>query len=78
MPPPIFGDKGGSISPEYYANTIIPLIQQVADQTNLLTIDVYSALLDASEYFPDGLHPNTEGGTLIAEEIYKALAGKIN
>ncbi|WGM89903.1 MAG: GDSL-type esterase/lipase family protein [Candidatus Bathyarchaeum tardum] len=74
LPPPLFGDKGGTISPEYFANTIIPLIKQVANQTNLPTIDVYSALSDASEYFPDGLHPNVEGGTLIAEEIYKALA----
>jgi len=73
LPPPIFGDKGGTISPEYYAQTLIPLITEVANQTNLPTIDVYSALLDASEHFPDGLHPNNEGGKLIAEEIYETI-----
>ena len=73
LPPPIFGDKGGTISPEYYAQTLIPLIQEVADQTNLPTVDVYSALLDASEHFPDGLHPNSEGGRLIAEVIYETI-----
>jgi acyl-CoA thioesterase I len=73
LPPPIFGDKGGTISPEYYAQTIIPLIKEVATQTDLPTVDVYSALLDASEHFPDGLHPNSDGGKLIAEEIYKTI-----
>lgn len=73
LPPPIFGDKGGTISPEYYAQTIIPLIKEVATQSNLPTVDVYSALLDASEHFPDGLHPTSEGGKLIAEEIYETI-----
>ena len=73
FPPPIFGDKGGTISPEYFADTLIPRIQQVANQTNLPTIDVYSALADASDYFPDGLHPTDEGGRLIAAAIYDAI-----
>jgi len=73
LPPPIFGDKGGTISPEYYAQTIIHLINEVATQTSLPTVDVYSALLEASEHFPDGLHPNSEGAKLIAEKIYKTI-----
>lgn len=74
LPPPIFGDKGGTISPEYYTQTLIPLIKEVANQTNLPTVDVYSALLDSSEHFPDGLHPNSEGAKLIAEEIYATIS----
>ena len=73
LPPPIFDDKNGTISPEYFANTLIPLIKEVANQTNLPTIDVYSALADASEHFPDGLHPDVEGGKLIATEIYAII-----
>ena len=73
LPPPIFGTKGGTISPEYYAQTIIPLIKEVANQAHLPTVDVYSALSDASNHFPDGLHPDVEGGKLIAAEIYASI-----
>lgn len=73
LPPPIFYDQGGKISPEYFKNTIIPCIKQVAIETNLPIIDVYSALANYSDHFPDGVHPNSEGGKLIAVEIYKAL-----
>ena len=73
LPPPIFSDEGGKISPEYFKNTIIPLIEQVANETNLPLIDVHSALAGHSDYFPDGVHPDIEGGKLIADEIYKAL-----
>jgi lysophospholipase L1-like esterase len=73
LPPPIFSDQGGKISPEYFANTLIPLIEEVASQTDLLTIDVFSALANHSDFFPDGVHPNYAGAELIADEIYKAI-----
>jgi lysophospholipase L1-like esterase len=73
LPPPIFSDQGGKISPEYFANTLIPCIEQVANEANLPTIDVYSALASYSDYFSDGIHPNTEGAKLIATEIYEAV-----
>jgi lysophospholipase L1-like esterase len=73
LPPPIFSDQGGKISPEYFKNTVIPLIEQVANETDLPLIDVYSALASYSDYFPDGVHPDIAGAKLIADEIYKAL-----
>jgi lysophospholipase L1-like esterase len=73
LPPPIFSDQGGKISPEYFEFTVIPCIEQAANETNLPIIDVYSALASYSNYFPDGLHPNSEGAKLIADEIYKAI-----
>lgn len=72
MPPPIFDDQSGKISPEYLANTLIPLIEQVAYEADLPTIDVFS-VLTSPDYFKDGLHPNTKGGELIAEKIYEAI-----
>ena len=73
LPPPIFSDQGGKISPEYFKLTIIPDIEQAANETNLPTIDVYSALVGYADYFPDGVHPNRDGAQLIAETIYKAI-----
>jgi alpha-L-fucosidase 2 len=77
LPPPLFGNKSGSISPEYFAQTIIPCIEQVANETNLPVINVYSALANYSDDFPDGVHPNTEGSQLIANSIYEALKSNL-
>jgi acyl-CoA thioesterase I len=71
LPPPIFSDQGGKIDPEYFKDTLIPFIEQAATQTNLSTIDVFSALASYPEYFPDGIHPTNEAAKLIADEVYK-------
>ncbi len=73
LPPPIFSNKSGAISPEYFTNTIVPLIKQAASQANLPTINVYSALEGYSIDFPDGIHPNKDASQIIANTIYKAI-----
>jgi|WetSurMetagenome_2_1015567.scaffolds.fasta_scaffold88838_2 acyl-CoA thioesterase I len=75
LPPPIFHD-GTGLSTEFFKQNIIPKIQEVANQTNLPTINVYAALIGRPDCFPDGVHPNTEGTRLIAQEVYRVLAQK--
>ena len=72
-PPPIFSN-GTTPSAEYFKNNVIPQIEQVANQTNLPIIDVYSALTNYSEFFHDGVHPDEQGAILIANEIYMAIS----
>jgi len=71
-PPPIF-DNELDLNSENLREEIIPRIEQTADELDLQVIDVYSALENHSEYFQDGIHPNNEGATLIAGEVYKAI-----
>ncbi len=71
-PPPVFGN-GTGLNPELFADNVIPAIEEVVKQTNLPMINVYSALANSSNFFPDGVHPNAEGAKLIANEIYRAL-----
>ena len=71
-PPPIFSN-GTTPSAEYFKNNVIPQIEQVANQTNLPIIDVYSALTNYSEFFHDGVHPDEQGAKLIANEIYNTI-----
>lgn len=52
---------------------IIPRIEQIANELDLTIIDVYAALENYPEYFPDGVHPTCEGATIIAEEVYEAI-----
>ncbi|MCL2643636.1 MAG: GDSL-type esterase/lipase family protein [Candidatus Bathyarchaeota archaeon] len=82
LPPPLFDNHTGHISPEYFDQTILPGIQQVANETNLPVIDVYSLLVDYPEYFPDGIHPKKTTGNggnepvaqIMATAIHKAIA----
>ncbi|MGD0203471.1 MAG: GDSL-type esterase/lipase family protein [Candidatus Bathyarchaeia archaeon] len=72
LPPPVFNNESG-ISPQYFRLTVIPGIEQAANETHLPVINVYSVLANYSDCFPDGVHPNSEGSKLIANEIYKAI-----
>jgi acyl-CoA thioesterase I len=74
-PPPVF-NSGTIPSAEYLTANVIPSIEQVAEQTNSPIIDVYSALVNSSEFFPDGVHPNSEGAMLISNEIHKAVTSQ--
>jgi lysophospholipase L1-like esterase len=71
-PPPIFANIYNHRNANL-VNGIIPRIEQVANELDLPVIDVYTTLIDHPEYFPDGLHPNSQGASIIAEEIYKAI-----
>lgn len=81
LPPPLFSDKSGAISPEYFEQFVLPGIKQVANETNLPLIDVYSLLINSPEYFPDGMHPESTTGNwgnepvaqIIATAIYQAI-----
>jgi lysophospholipase L1-like esterase len=74
LPPPIVSNQSGKMDPEYFAQTVIPAIQEAATETGLPTIDVYSALLDHPEYFYDGVHITNDGAEIIATEVYKVLS----
>jgi acyl-CoA thioesterase-1 len=72
LPPPIF-NNGTGLSTEFFKQNIIPKIQEAANQSHIPTINVYAALSDRPDCFPDGVHPNAEGSKLIAREVFKAL-----
>lgn len=74
-PPPVFCN-GTTPSAEYFRDNVIPTIEQAANQTNVPIINVYSAMANSSDFFPDGVHPNSEGASLIANEIFRAITSQ--
>ena len=72
-PPPLF-DNNLNLSNTNLLRKIIPSIEQVAVELDLQVIDVNTALEDCPEYFGDGVHPNTEGATLIARTVCQTVA----
>lgn len=71
-PPPIYDNSLGLYN-TYLEQGVLPCIEQVADDLNLPTIDVNQALTNHSEYFVDGVHPNSDGSEVIASTISEAI-----
>ncbi len=72
LPVPAYSDAW-TISDSIIRNGVIPSIQKIALQNNLSVIDLYNALGNKPEFFPDGIHPNKEGANAIAEALAKVL-----
>ncbi len=71
-PPPIYSSSS-DLSNAYLNSTLIPQITDLANQQNLPLIDLNTAFENHTDYFVDGVHPNSEGATLIASEVYSAI-----
>jgi len=52
---------------------MIPMIRQVARESNVPVIDLYTALSGREELFPDTVHPDAAGARLVATAVYRAL-----
>jgi acyl-CoA thioesterase I len=63
------------INPDIIKNEIIPIIQQVAQERGLMTVDLYTVLSGKPELFPDDIHPNAIGAALIARTLHGAILG---
>lgn len=71
-PVPAFkGDH--DIRDEVIRTEIIPLVDAVAKEMNLKTIDCYTPLVGKQQFFPDTIHPNADGARVIAQTVHKAL-----
>jgi lysophospholipase L1-like esterase len=70
--PPIFTNNS-SYNNTYLASNVLPQIDNLADQLNLPTVDMYSALGNHSDYFVDGVHPDGDGAAIIASNVYDAI-----
>jgi acyl-CoA thioesterase I len=70
--PPVYNNNL-DLNPTFFSDTVIPHIQNVANQQDLPTIDVYGVFGNHSDYTIDGVHPNDEGAALIASQVYDAI-----
>jgi len=52
------------------------IIRAIAKERKLPVIDIHAATANHPEWFPDKCHPNLQGATVIAHEVYTALTGK--
>lgn len=53
-----------------------PKVEQLGKELKIPVIDLYTALSDKANLFPDQIHPNAEGAKLIAKTVHAALTEK--
>ena len=83
IPPPAFIPKGKKevafkISDAVIEKEILPAVQRVAGQLNIPIIDIFAALRDHPEFFPDGVHPNANGDKVIAQTVHQKILNLTN
>ena len=71
-PPPIYTNTLG-VSQANLTAGVLPGIVQVASDLGLTAIDAYTPLTNHSEYFSDGVHPNSAGATILATQVSSAI-----
>jgi lysophospholipase L1-like esterase len=74
-PPPVFGSNSYNINAGVIATNISPLIWQLGTNLNHQVIDMQTLLAGHSEWFPDYVHPNSPGTSVMAAIVYTALLG---
>ena len=71
-PVPAYPGRWG-ISNKVIKEEILPLINEVARKTDVKIINLYAALSDKKDLFPDTVHPNAAGAKIMAATIARAV-----
>jgi acyl-CoA thioesterase-1 len=74
-PVPLFRESFPSY-PTLIPDELLPMIDEVSKRKGVPVIDLYTALLNHGDLFPDGIHPNAEGAGVIAQTIAPYLLGE--
>ena len=73
-PPPLYLDVNDEVRPpNNLRNEAIDLLKQAAEETNSYWIDVFTAMDNHPELFPDQIHPNEAGAKLLAQTVADGL-----
>lgn len=74
-PPPCFGSNAYLINPGIIATNISPLIRQLGSDLNHQVVDMQDLFTGHGEWFPDNVHPDEMGTSVMAAIVYTALLG---
>lgn len=72
IPVPVFRENF-SISPDVIDKEMRTMLYEISISTGSEVIDLYTPLLPHEDLFPDGVHPNTEGLSVMAKFLARAI-----
>ncbi|MFA5815145.1 MAG: GDSL-type esterase/lipase family protein [Bacteroidales bacterium] len=73
LPVPVFVAEKWGIRDSIVRDKIIPIIKNISKATKCQYIDLYTPLLPYKYAFPDDVHPNSIGASVMVEQIYRSL-----
>jgi acyl-CoA thioesterase I len=65
------------ISDSVIVNAICPIVKKISFDMGTTLVDMYTETSGVSNLFPDGIHPNIEGATKIANKFYSIITSAI-
>ena len=74
-PAPAYPGRWG-ITDKVMKEEVMPRLDEVSKKSGCKVIDLYAALSRKKEMFPDHVHPNAEGATVMAKIVATTIAGK--
>ncbi|WP_332911691.1 GDSL-type esterase/lipase family protein [Algoriphagus boritolerans] len=72
IPVPVTRENFG-INPDVMDNEQRLMLYEIIQKSGAEMIDLYTPLMDKSELLPDGVHPNKEGLTILAEVVARRI-----
>lgn len=72
LPVPAMG-HAWNINDSVIYNGVIPYIKEVAAEENIRLVDLNTPFQGKRQYFPDTIHPNEEGESMIADIVLKTI-----
>ena len=76
LPVPVFTEDTTAITARVVREQLIPMIRQLAYETECDVINLYNLMIDKPELLPDNIHPNAAGATILANRIYEHIVMK--
>lgn len=75
-PIPCVEENRYNIDGQVISQQIVPIIKDVARERYLTLIDLHAAMTGHADLFPDHVHPNKDGASIIARTVYEAIMNK--
>jgi lysophospholipase L1-like esterase len=72
-PCPVYGNGAYDINPGTVATNIAPAVRDIATRVKLELVDLQTRLAGHPEWFPDNVHPNSKGDTVMAALILSTV-----
>jgi lysophospholipase L1-like esterase len=74
-PCPVYGSGAFEIRPGIVRTNIAPAVLELGARLGCQVIDLHTAMSGHTEWFPDTVHPNSKGTTVMAAIVWGALTG---
>lgn len=73
LPPPAFGTPVDGVQPDVIRTEILPRLREVVAGLPVELLDLHTPFIEEPDLFPDGVNPNAEASSRIAQLVHNVL-----